>query len=367
MGVASLTLFLFVSPGLNCHAQPSFEMLYVKATNGTLSSAERDAAFTTASRLCPGDVGLYTGYSSFLLAQGQFGSALKIASSGLQWSSANSKLRLNKAIALYSLRRARESLEILNDLPPSAEVSFYQGLNQIRLAEHAEARKSLRRAWESGYRDPHLLYLLIEEDHATQDKAAGLADFQTMLQQYPDSAWLHMALGNAAFALEKDQQARSEYERALALNTQLPNANFRLGYLAYQAGQDEIASRYFLNELAVDPEHADAALFEGETLKRLGRTREAIPYLKNALALDPASAQAYGTFATALIETGQSHDAVNVLLRAEARFPTDPAFPAQLARLFARLDRKDDADKASERVRALLAIKRKKEESTVKQ
>jgi tetratricopeptide (TPR) repeat protein len=281
-----------------------------------------------------------------------------VASAG---DAANPVLILNQGIALYSLHRAHESLAVLAKVD-SAEAYFYTGLNYRLLARHKEAQTYLLKAWNAGYHDPFLLYSLIEEDHAAGDKQAGIVHFQLMLQEYSESAWLHMVLGNAAFALDKDQEARAEYGKALASNPNLPNVNYRLGFLAYQAGEDEPAERYFRAELKIQPEHSDTWLFLGETLKRRGKTKEAIPYLRHALALDPGSSLGYGALATALTETNEIPEAVDVLERAERRFPDEAAFPGQLARVYALLDRKAEAEKAAQRARTLLALKLHKQD-----
>jgi len=346
MGVPSLGILLFFAPPADCSTLPS----------DSLPILQREYAFETSLRSCGGDADLYAGYSTLLIEQGEFARALEIASAGLRIAPAQARLILNNGIALYSLHRMRESIAVLAPLD-SPEANFYTGLNYRRLTQHSDSQRYLLKAWNAGYHDPFLLYSLIEEDRAAGDKKAGLGHFQILLREYPDSAWLHMVLGNAAFGLEKDQEAREEYAKALALNPKLPNVNYRLGFVAYQAGQDETAEKYFREELKIEPEHSDTWLFLGETLRRLGKTKEAIPYLQHALKLDPANSLNYGALATALTETNQLQDAVSVLEQAEKRFPADPAFPSQLARLLARLDRKEEAEQAAQRARSLLAVK----------
>ena len=244
----------------------------------------------------------------------------------------------------------------------SAAEWFAKGMEYRRLGRHEQARQSLRQAWDLGYHDPLLLYALIEEDHALGDKEHGLADFQLMAHEYPNSAWLHVLLGNAAFEKEKDQQARAEYQQALALDSKLPVVNFRLGYLAFQAGNDDAAARYFRAEIANDPANSDAHLFLGETVRRMGKGADALPFFRRALELDPGSHLAYVSLATGLIEAKKFAEAAEILQRAEKRFPTDPSFPSQLARVYELLDRKQEAEQAAARARSLTALKRKKEE-----
>ena len=324
MAVLSLGILLFFATPADCASLPSHE-----------------SAYQESFQACPGNVLLDEAYSSLLIRQGHFARALEVASAGTRFAPSNSTLLLNQGIALYSLRRIKESLDVLASLD-SPEAYFYTGLNYRRLIRHTEARSYLLKAWNAGLRDPFLLYSLIEEDHATGEKKAGIEHFQWMLQKYPESAWTHMVLGNAAFALEKDQEARAEYAKALAIDPRLPNVNYRLGFLAYQAGEDEPAEKYFREELKIEPEHSDTWLFLGETLKRRGKTKEAIPYLRHALAMDPASSlhlrrASHGADRDEPVPGGRRHSGAG---RATG-FRTDPAFPAQLARLYALLHRHD--------------------------
>ena len=144
---------------------------------------------------------------------------------------------------------------------------------------------------------------------------------------------------------------------ALRRDPALPSVNFLVGYLAYQGEQYGAAAEYFRKEVAVNPAYADASLFLGESLRQLGRTEDAIAPLRQALALNPRSALAYKTLGAVLTDTGRLEEAAAILEKGEKSFPSDSTFPAQLSRLFARLDRKDDARREAETYRSMLGSK----------
>jgi tetratricopeptide (TPR) repeat protein len=161
MGVPSLGMLLFFAGPVDCTVLPAHE-----------------SAYEESFRSCPRNAALDAAYSSLLIREGKFARALEVASAG---DPANSLLILNQGVALYSLHRAQQSLQVLAKID-SAEAYFYTGLNYRLLARHNEAQSYLLKAWNAGYHDPFLLYSLIEEDHAAGDKKAGIVHFQLMLQ-----------------------------------------------------------------------------------------------------------------------------------------------------------------------------------------
>lgn len=122
MGVLSLGILLFFAAPVDCSKLPA-----------------QESGYEESFRACPGNTVLASAYSSLLIRQGQFARALEVASG-------SPALSLNRAIALYSLRRTRESLDALERLG-SAESYFYRGLNYRLLARHGEAQSWLLKAW----------------------------------------------------------------------------------------------------------------------------------------------------------------------------------------------------------------------------
>lgn len=214
-----------------------------------------------------------------------------------------------------------------------------------------------------GYRDAYVLYSLIEEDRAVGDKPSGMRHFQTFLDQFPESPWLHVLYGNAQFAKDRDAEAGKEYEEALRLNPALPGVNFRLGYLAFRNNEFVGAEAFFRRELQVSPRHSDASLYLAETLRQLGRQDEAIPYYRAAIALDSRTELAYRALAAALTDKGDLEGAADVLQKAEKEFPSDASFPAQLARIFTRLRRDEEARTQQARFKALREQQRLREKT----
>ena len=332
-----------------------------KAENPALPFSDRSRAYEHLIQNNPSDTSLYADYTSLLIANHDYASALTWIAKGLAGAPSDTGLRLRHAIALHALDKHQESLKILEALPASGESRFYMGLDCRSLGDHKSAQKYLAEARDLGLRDPYALYSLIEEDHALGDKAAGLHHFQLFLTDFPDSPWLHVLYANAYVQKHNGAEARREYHEALRLKPGLPAVNFRLGFLLYKDGEYIPAAEYFRKELALNPSYSDANLFLGQTLRNLGREEEAIGHLRKAIALDNRSELAYKALVAALGEKGDFEGAVEILRIAEKEFPADPSFPAQLASVLTRLNREEEALKEQEKFRVLKQSERNRE------
>ena len=333
-----------------------------------LSSGASEGRDTYERRIqkAPSNVSLYNEYVSILTADRAYETALDWIGKGLAVAPANAELRLKRGIALHALGRVEESLRTLKALPATGEARFYMGLGYGALRDHASARKFLTEAWELGFREPYLLYSLIEEDQAVGDKAAGLDHFQLLAKDFPDSPWLHVLYADAYFLKNDDAQARAEYQEALRLNPDLPGVNFRMGFLLNKSGEHAAALEYFRKEVAVNPAYSDAHLFLAEALRNLVRDEEAIPHFRRALALDRKSELAYRALASTLTKKGDLTEAADVLGEAEKEFPVDTGFRAQRILVLNKLNRREEARREKDQYLLLMQERQNRENEASK-
>lgn len=337
-----------------CESSSAFTAVYLRAGNQKLPFIDRQQAFERIIQECPDDSRLYGELASLFISHLKFDTALVWIDKGLKLSPENSDLRVQKGTALLPLGRPREALAVLNSIS-TPEASFYRAMAYRLLQDHSNSRNSFLNAWELGYKSAYVLYSIIQEDYSLGDKRGGLDHFQLLLRTYPDSPWVHLLLADAYFAKEQNDEARGEYLKALTAKPDILEANFRLGYMAFQAGDKKSAARYFRQEVSLNPTYVDARVFLAEALLQLDNKKEALVQLRAALKLDQNSDLTYKRLATTLIETNQLNEATKTLKNAERRFPKDPAFPAQLARVFTLLNRTRDAQEEAGRVRQLMA------------
>src|SRR5579875_2664965 len=342
-----LSALVQATPTDNCSRNRQFTQWLQQGQSAQLPVAARANAYEQAIKACPGSTAAYQNLSVLLLQQQEFGKALGWIRRGLGVAPEDPDLNLDLGVALLSLGQPEKALPVFQQLPVSARNEFYLGMAYRSLRHHQAARQAFAKSFALGYHDPYVLYALIEQDHALHDKKAGLADFKIFYERFPQSAWLHLLLGDAYNSRHDSPHAEAEYREAVKLDSKLPIAHFHLGLIAFNRGDYSLARQEFQQEVALNPTFGEAYLYLGATLRRLGRNSEALPDLQQAVAHDPNFALAYRELAAAQIEAHQLQDARKTLEEGERRFPREQAFPAQLAQLLRRLGDTQSAEKQS--------------------
>jgi tetratricopeptide (TPR) repeat protein len=321
---------------------------FIKQGRDAQTPAEsRQAAFEKAVKLCPNELSLYVEFTTLLVKTQRVQDALIWVERGLSRWPGNVDLSRNLGVALLAEGRSQDALEVFKQLPPDPQTTFELGMAYRALSDHSNARKELASAYAAGQKDPYILYALVQEDRALKDPEGGLKDFATLEHDFPDSAWLHLLIGDAYADRHDPASATREYRAAVAAQPSMPIVHFHLGRLAFDRGDYSEAETDFREETRLDPSFSEAYLYLGETLIRQGRNAEAINELKQAIALNPNSSLAYQALATAEEATGQEDAAFAVLRDGQTRFPQDAAFPAQQARLLLRQGRTAEAARQS--------------------
>ena len=327
--------------------------LLQQAEDATQPFAKRRSAYEGAARACPRDPTIDVAFCALLLKYQEGQSALEWARRSLEVVPNDPNLIAYEGIALLLVGHPEEAVDVLKKVAAEGKNEFYLGMAYRALREPKQAQRALSHAFATGFEDPYLLYVLIEQDRAAGDKEAGLRDFRTFHDRFPDSPWLHMLYGDAYMARNDDAGAEAEYEQVLKLAPHLAAVHYQLGFIDFNRANYAAAEEHLRKEIAVDPTFADSYLYLGESLRRLGRNSEALPFLKQAVVRDPNNILAYNALATAQNQAKQPEEALRTLLGGEKRFPEEAAFPAQLAGLLRRLGRPEEAKKEAEKATLL--------------
>jgi tetratricopeptide (TPR) repeat protein len=328
----------------SCEHQTGFQELLNRGRNLQVSVSNREQAYEEAIRQCPDAQAAYHGLSVLLLQEGNFSGAFEWIHRGLRAAPHEPNLTLDLGIALLAIGEPEKALIALRPLPPTSKSEFYLGMTYRALRDPNAAQKALAKSFAMGYHNPYVLYVLIEQDRVLHDKAAGLQAFRTLAQQFPDSAWLHLLMGDAYASRHEETQAELEYQKAAALDAKLPVVHFDVGFIAFNRAQYSQALDEFRKEIAVDPAFGEAYLYLGTSLCRIGKDNQALPYLRDAVARDPNNSLAYQQLAAAQTQAGDPQAALKTLLTAERRFPKTAAFPAQLALVLRKLGKSEQAE-----------------------
>jgi Flp pilus assembly protein TadD len=247
-----------------------------------------------------------------------------------------------------------------------------------------------------------------------QDYASAAQDYQAYLAKKPDDAVVHYDLGYAYTALQKPAEAKSEYEKAIALDPKLAAAYQNLGVTliptdpaaaieplqhAADLMPDDARTKWLLG-IALEATKKDALAIEqyqaaekldaksvefrnslGFALLRTGRGAEAETAFREALALQPTGAaadQAHKGLLQALLAEKKNDEAATELGVYAATHPNDAAMQLEHASLLVEAGKDDDAlaelDKAAAagpeslralKLRALIYFRKKQYDNAV--
>jgi len=208
-----------------------------------------------------------------------------------------------------------------------------------------------------------------------QDFAAAIVALQRFLAEKDDFAYAHFQLGYAYTALQKPKEARSEYERAMQLDPQMPEAPLNLGILllneepaaavaplrravellpaqskprsllglAYlKSGDLKNSEDAFEGALALDPKDTETSLQLAQLYLQQNRPLDAQAKFRAAIANDPKSPAALAGLAAAL-EAEKKPEAVDAYRQYLQAFPADSAAREHLVHLLIASDKYDEA------------------------
>jgi tetratricopeptide (TPR) repeat protein len=182
--------------------------------------------------------------------------------------------------------------------------------------------------------------------------------FDELLQVAPDSVRAHQLAAEGHATAGRLEEALREYRRVLELNPRLPDVRMALGDLYLDAANFAAAEEMFRQELQLAPGNPEASYKYGAVLLKMGRASEATPYLQKAITLDPNMTDAYFQLGKALSDEGKLDQAEKCWLKViQLGATTEIAAPAhyQLAQLYQKQDRKQEAEKELDLFRKLQA------------
>jgi Flp pilus assembly protein TadD len=135
---------------------------------------------------------------------------------------------------------------------------------------------------------------LLDEAQAALDKddfAAAVPPLQKFLAEKPDVAYAHFQLAYAYTGLHQVDEARAEYDKAIALDAKMSAAHLNLGILLLE--KDPAAAAVSLRKaVELTPSQSRPRLLLGLALERTGDLPGAADAFAAAVSLDPADAEA---------------------------------------------------------------------------
>ncbi len=160
-------------------------------------------------------------------------------------------------------------------------------------------------------------------------------------------------LGVAYLALDRSQEAKRCFAKALGLKPDYAEAHGNLGDALDQLGQLKEAERSYRRSLAINPDRAIGHYSLGNLLRRLGRREEAERSYRDALARQPEFAEAQHNLGVVLWEMGRPDEAAQCYREAVRINPRHRSAHLHLGKAQESLGRLEEAEQS---YRAALAL-----------
>jgi superkiller protein 3 len=231
----------------------------------------------------------------------------------------DARVRELLASTLVHTGDSARALEILSDLPRTANVLYLTGLAHLKAGDREAARKTLDESLPAA---------------ATPAQVAFLR-------------------GRAYYDATLFEEAIREFSTAREADASLPGISLELARAYISARDNDAAESELRAMLKRQPQDAEASYLLGALLVTRGKEAEAVPLLEFARAAKPDGWGAYFYLGRARLQSNDAKAAAPLLEKASELNPDDGSVLYQLSRAYKALGRDVDARKAAARVAEL--------------
>jgi tetratricopeptide (TPR) repeat protein len=141
-----------------------------------------------------------------------------------------------------------------------------------------------------------------------KDFAAALESLQKYIAQKPDDPIAHFQLGYACAELERWEEARAEFSRAIALDPKMAPAHLNLGMVLMDS-EPLPAAEAFRRAAELQPGESRPRFLAGFAFEQAGKFTEAIEQYRGALAISPRDYEYHFALGRALLRADNAVDA----------------------------------------------------------
>ena len=279
---------------------------------------------------------------------GQFDDAIAQYEAALKSDPASNAVRLNLALAYYKSARPNLAIPQLKRVvatePEAKNAYLILADCYLQTGQDREVVSLLQPRERMFADDLAYAYLVGTALLHVDDLVEGQKHIDRIFRA-GDSAEAHLLMGMAHLARQEYPAAKTELQRAVELNPQLPSAHALYGRSMLAMGEQEPAERAFRAELALNINDFEANLQLGYMRKAEAKFDEAGAYLARAMTIRPNDLAARKLLASLRLQTGDVDEAVGMLESIVKEAPDLIDAHVQLATGYNRLKRKEDADR----------------------
>jgi tetratricopeptide (TPR) repeat protein len=244
---------------------------------------------------------------------GQYQEAIAPLERQLQRHPDDTRARAALGLSYFSLDNYGKTLETLQRIP--AEVNGDEGLSSayllslVKTGKYDEGMERLK-ILETTNPESADVHLLLGEAYAEQKIfATAIEEFRRALAIDSTAGRAHFLLGLALIHQGSLGEAVPELRTALQLNPEDVSAKYHLAFALLQTQQKEEAQKLLLQVIQQDAHHADAYYQLGKLQLEDGESKQAIANLETASKLSPESEYMHYQLAMAYRRDSRTQDA----------------------------------------------------------
>ena len=260
----------------------------------------------------------------------------------------NAAYRFNLALAYYKAVRPAEAipefLEVLRHDPSHKAATLLLADCQFQTGDDAAVVATLAPHEQAFADDLAFAYLYGMALVRTGEQDRGQV-FVDRIFKAGESAEGHLLMGVAYMTASDFKSAVGAFEKAVALNPDLPRAHSFYGRALLSSGDSAGAARQFLKALEQNPNDFDANLQMGGIRQRDQRFDEALLYLGRASAVRPTDLAVRHATASVYLAQGHADKALPLLEAVVKEAPEYIDARVLLATTYYRLKRREDGDR----------------------
>ena len=303
--------------------------------------------FEAIIRLAPTFAEAYMNLGLVRHKQGKLEAAIELFQKALQIKRDLKGVDAVLGVDLLAVGRTSEAVSHLEKAfqadPANVDINFWLGLAYAETRNLQGAVERLEVARKSKPKDTELLYSLSRAYRNLSQQV-----YEELLRVGPDSARANQVMAESYALSGKLEEAVKKYRRVLEINPNQTGIRSALGDLYVDASDYAKAEEVYREELKLNPGSPDLSYKYGAVLLKLGKSSEAVPHLQKAVAADPNLAEAHFHLGKAFSDEGNLNEAEKAWLRVIQLKPARELIaPAhyQLAQLYQKQERKDEAEK----------------------
>lgn len=313
-------------------------------------AAEKQKLEAYLDQLKPGMADAYNNLGVAAAGQNDFIAAENYFRKAATWDSSLPTLDRNLGMAAFYAAQYADAItplwHHLEQHPDDMRARAALGLSYFEVEKYSAVIETLQLLKaEEVSTDPGLALAYAVSLAKTGKYDEGMARMKSLEQANPDSAGVHVAIGEAYADQKLYGTAIEEYRKALALDPSQARTHFLLGLsLMHEATQAD-AAQEFRAALALDPKDATTKYHLAYSLIQMQKKDEGQVLLREVVSQNPTYADAFYQLGKLQLEQGDAKTAIANLETSAKLSPASDYIHYQLSMAYRRDSRTEDAER----------------------